>query len=168
MPSPPLIAAVAMPETPLMLGASPVSLRLTQAEDQATAQRLVAATQSETESVLLQLRCVDADRQPGAIWEAYVGLPPEVEPNAESPHFVGTVALVSDGVRSEQNSAPFAEFVFVLDRAIAASPDASQLNVILVPSSGVSVDGQAAPPQVGAPIRIGEMSLRLGQAQPAP
>jgi hypothetical protein len=158
----PLLASVPMPETPLVLGASTVTLPLLAPDDRSTAQRLASAAQSEAESVVLQIRCVEADRQPGAIWEVYVGLPPQAEANAESPHFVGTVALLSDGIRSEQGHEPFAEFVFVLDRAIVAS-NASQLSVAFVPASGIVADGRPTPAEVSAPVRIGEVNLLLGE-----
>jgi hypothetical protein len=159
------IASVTLPARPLVLGKRAVSLPLTAPGDRATAQRLASIARSGTETVILHLNCVQADRQPGATWEVYVGLPAGTKPSGESPHFVGNVALFGDGVKSEAQE-PFAEFIFPLDRAIAASPDASALTVTFVPSSGVvGADGRLAPADVKAPVRIGEMKLLLDKPQ---
>jgi len=161
-----VIASVAMPARPLILINSEVSLRLTAAEDRATAQRLAAIARNDAESVLLQLKCVEADSPPGAMWQVYVGLPAGAKANAESAYFVGNVALFGDGIKSAAKHNAFAEFVFPLDRAIAASSDPSTLQVTFVPSSGIVVEGRPVPAEVKAPVRIGEVNLLLDTAQP--
>jgi hypothetical protein len=137
---------------------------LTTPEDRATAERLKAIAESETESVLLQLKCVQSDRPPGAIWEVYVGLPADAKPNAESPYFVGIVALFGDGIKSEAKQHEFAEFVYPLDRAISAA-EGSGLQATFVPSSGVVVDGRPQPAEVKSPVRIAEVNLLLDTTQ---
>lgn len=159
------IASVPLPAKPLVLDKATVSLPLTSRGDRATAQRLASIARSETETVILRLQCVQADRRPGATWEVYVGLPAGTKPSAESPHFVGNVALFGDGIKSDAQK-PFAEFIFPLDRAIAASPDASALTLTFVPRSGVAgPDGRPTAANVKAPVRIGEMKLLLDKPQ---
>jgi len=158
-----IIARVAIAD-PLVLDHSRTSLPLIAAEDRATAERLRTIAQSETESVLLQLRCIQADSPPGAMWEVYVGMPAEGEPNATSPHLVGIVALYGVGVKSDPSGDPFAEFIFPLDRAILAASDAAPLQATFVASSGRVVDGAAVPPDVQSPVRIGEVNLLIERA----
>jgi hypothetical protein len=159
------IASVAMPAGPLILGRSEVSLQLTAQGDRAMAQRLKTIVRSGTGTVVLQLKCVQADRAPGAMWEVYVGLPANTEPIPESPYFVGNVAMFGDGVKSESAGKPFAEFIFPLNRAIAAAADVSTLTVTFVPSSGVVAVGHPTAPTVMASVRIGKIDLLLDRNQ---
>ena len=154
-----VIAPVPMSDSPLILANSIKSLPLTAPENRETTQLLAGTAQIETKTVLLQLRCVEADRNPGAMWEVYVGLPPNVEPSAEGPYFVGTLALFGDGIKGDGHHP--AEFTFPLNRAIAASVDKSALTVTFVPSSGVVVNGLPMPAEVKAQVRIGEVNLLL-------
>jgi len=159
-----VIAPVAMPAGPLILGGSEVSLQLTAQGDRALAQRLKTIVRSGTGTVVLQLKCVQADRPPGAMWEVYAGLPANVQPNAASPYFVGNVAMFGDGIKSEPGR-PFAEFIFPLNRAIAASGDVSALAVTFIPSSGVVVAGRPTVPAVRVLVRIGQINLLLDRTQ---
>jgi hypothetical protein len=100
------------------------------------------------------------------MWEVYVGLPPQARPSATSPHFVGNLAMFGDGVRGEGHHA--GEFTFPLNRALLARTDAAGLDVTLIPSTGVEVNGRPQPPaQVRAPVRVREMTLSLDRAPPA-
>ena len=110
------------------------------------------------------LKNVEADAQPGAMWEVYVGLPPNTKYDAKSPYFVGNVAMFGDGIRGEGHHP--AEFTFPLNRALRALSARSALQVTFVPTSGVVVDGRPQPAQVKAPVRIGEVNLLLDKAQP--
>jgi hypothetical protein len=130
---------------------------LTRPNDNATPQVIARAARSETDAVLLQIDCVDADRPPGASWEVYVSAA-RVELNEDGPYLVGNIALFGDGIKTERQK-PYTSFTFALDRAINASPDPSALLVTFVPSSGVVVDGGVAPALVKAPVRIRAMTL---------
>jgi hypothetical protein len=159
-----IVASITLPGGVAVLNATVLTLQLVGPDDRALLQRLMAIAQSETETVLLRLDCVDADRRPGAIWEVFVG-PPNIEQSAESPHYVGAVALYGDGVRSE--SSTFASFSLPLDRAITASQSLLPLNLSFEPQSGVVVAGAPTPVQVIAPVRIREIALIRG-AGPSP
>jgi len=155
----PVIAAVALPQAGLSLGGAVVTLPLTAAREPLTARRLATIAHDESRSVILRLSCVQSDRPPGAVWEVYVGLAAGEKPRADSPFFVGNVALFGDGVKTQSKT--FAEFVFPLDRAIAASQDAGSLTVTFVPSSGVEKDGRPVPAKIAATVRIGRVDLLL-------
>lgn len=146
---------------PWVLAAEPLRLPLIRREDLELRKRALTIAQNPRETLLLELKGVEADRQPGIIWEVYVGLPPNAPPQPESPHYVGNIALFSTGIRSEKhhNYKP-AEFVFPLDRAVAASAEGA-LDVTFVPSTGFVTRGRAPKPQPQAPVRIGEATLTV-------
>lgn len=150
---------------PLVLGKEVRTVPLLGREDRTVGARLAEIAKSPSESVLLQFKDVTADRQPGASWEVYVGLPANAKPDAQSPHFVGNVALFGDGIKGEGHHP--AEFIFPLDRALSARSDVSGLQVTLVPSSGVAVNGRPTPAEVRAPVRVGQVNLLHDKGQPA-
>lgn len=118
---------------------------------------------SATDRVLLELEDVEAERAPEVVWDVFVGLPESTDPNSESPHFVGSVALFGSGIRNEAKHKFLpARFLFPLNRALAASLDksAEQLSVRFV-SQGVLVEGKPLPPDVKSPVRIGRISLSV-------
>ncbi len=153
-------------ERPLVLDKDIRVLPLMALEERELTRRIVSLAKSGTDTVILQLKNVEADAQPGAMWQVYVGLPPNAKYDARSPYFVGNVAMFGDGVKGEGHHP--AEFTFPLNRAIRALSARSSLQVTFVPSSGVVVDGRPQPAEVKAPVRIGEVNLLLDKAQPAP
>ncbi len=127
-------------------------------------QRLVTAVESSTDTLLLELDEVEAERQPGAVWEVYVGLPANATPDTASAYYVGNVALYGSGIRSEakQTFKP-AHFIFKINHALQAAFKSGQdehLQVTFVPH-GVLVDGRPSPPTVQSPVRIGQASLSI-------
>ena len=159
-----LIQALRLPQPPV-LGKEIQVLPLLGKEDREIGNRLMALAKSQVDTVVLLFKGVEAERHPGAAWEVYVGLPPNAKPNAESPYFVGNVALFGDGIKGEGHHP--AEFTFPLSRALRALSDASALQATFVPTSGVVIDGRPLPAEVKAPVRIGEVSLLLDKAQPS-
>lgn len=151
---------------PLVLDKDTRVVPLVGVEDRAFASRLASLAKSSTETVILHLKDVEADSQPGAMWEVYVGLPQNAKPDATSPYFVGNVAMFGDGIKGEGHHP--AEFTFPLNRALRARAAGSSLQVTFVPTSGVVVGGRAQPADVKAPVRIGEVNLLLDKAQPKP
>jgi hypothetical protein len=155
----PMTVSIALPRAGLSLGGAVVALPLSVPRDPQAVRRLAAAAHDAKRSVILRIGCVQSDRPPGAAWEVYVGLPAGARPRADSPYFVGNIALYGEGVKTQ--SGALAEFVFPLDRAIAASADAGSLAVTFVPSSGVEKDGRPVPAEVAATVRIGKVELLL-------
>ena len=84
--------------------------------------------------------------------------------DARGPYLVGVVALFDQGIKAEgqQNVEP-AEFMFVLDNALAAAGK-RDLQVRFVPTSGVVVDGRPQAAEVRANVTIGEISLAIEAA----
>ena len=160
---PELIGTIKLPR-PYVLDGKPQRLPLIPPKDRQLGDRLPSLGKSQTDTVILQLKGVEADRNPGAMWEVYVGLPPDAKPSADSPYFVGNVALFGDGIKGEGHHP--AEFTFPLNRAIAASANVSALAVTFVPSSGVVSNGRTTPVETKAPVRISEMDLLLDKTQP--
>lgn len=151
---------------PLVLDKDVRTLPLIGPGDRELAGRLLSIAKSPTEMVILQLKGLEADRQPGAIWQVFVGLPPNVKPDVAGPNFVGNVALFGDGIRGEGHHP--AEFTFPLNRALRALTDASTVQVTFVPTSGVVVDRRPQPAEVKASVRVGEVNLLHEKAQPKP
>jgi hypothetical protein len=162
---PELIRAIRLAQ-PLVLDGDIRVVPLVALEDRELASRLLSLAKRPTETVILQLKNVEAERQPGAMWEVYVGLPPNAKFDAKSPYFVGNVAMFGEGIRGEGHHP--AEFTFPLNRALRALSPGSSLQVTFVPTSGVVVDGRPQLAEVKAPVRIGEVNLLLDKAQPAP
>jgi tyrosinase len=163
--NPELIANIRLAE-PLILQGPQLRRPLVAQQDREVGARLLTHARSQRETVVLNIRGVEADRHPGILWEVYVGLPPQARPTPSSPHFVGNLAMFGDGVRGEGHHP--GEFAFPLNRALLTRADAAGLEVTLIPSTGVEVGGRPQPPpQARAPVRIREMSLSLDRAPPA-
>lgn len=131
-------------------------------------QRLAPLAESTTEAVLLELENVETEREPGVVWEVYLGLPPNAAPNPESPFFVGTVALFSSGIRTlAHGQFKPAHFRFRANRAITAAlrSNQDQLRVLFVPS-GPLVNGKPSRPKVMSRVRIGAVNVSVGREQP--
>jgi hypothetical protein len=151
---------------PVVLGKEPLTLPLASQEDRALSERLLEVARSPAQNVVLVLKGVVAEERPEASWEVYVE-PAGAAPGAPGPYLVGIVSLFDRGILSEaqQNREP-AEFLFVLDKAIADSGN-KDLQVRFVPTSGVVVDGRPQPVVVRSNVTIGEISLAV-EAAPQP
>jgi hypothetical protein len=136
-------------------------------------QRINTIAESRTEELVLELE-VEAERQPGAVWEVHVGSPPTAEPEYRSPFHVGNIALFGHGIRSEATHKQHmpANFRFKLNRAIQArrklSPAATmvpgaegELPITFV-THGPDEKGRRTRPKAQAGIRI--IAARLGVA----
>jgi Common central domain of tyrosinase/Polyphenol oxidase middle domain len=149
---------VHLPIAGLVLGSEPVSIPL---DVTSMRERVAAIAESKSETLLLELDDVEAERQPEVVWGVYVGLPDGAAPDPESPHRVGTIALFGAGIRTEAHHefAP-ARFIFAINRAMLASLKAGAEHVLVtfVPQ-GILIDGKPAHPEVKSTVRIGKANL---------
>ena len=119
--------------------------------------KLMTLANSNTQTPLLQLDGVVADRQPGIYWEVYVG-PRGVKPDSNSPSYVGNVALFGSGIQSDAHAgAAFkpARCLFPLTRACAprSKPPARKSSSASFPRGVGDDQGLTAKPL--SPVRIG-------------
>ncbi len=163
------IVVIARFPKPFPLSKVPVSIPLyTEAADsRAMGARLVEIARAPGQTAILQVKGVEADTDPGAVWEVYVG-PPGLKPDARSPYFVGVLGLFGAGIRTRREHYHPAEFVFPIDKAISAAGDAGRLQVTFVPVSGVEVQGRALPAQLRADVRVAEISIAVDVAMELP
>jgi hypothetical protein len=123
--------------------------------------RLNSIVQSETDALTLELHDVEAERQPGVIWEVYAGVQDVTALNAEGPYFIGTVALFSDGIRnSPHRTFKPAQFQFPIARQMKRLLEQNQdrLPITFVPRSTAS-----RRPDVRAAVRIAEIRLKTSE-----
>lgn len=137
---------------PVMLGKEPVALALVSREDKTLGKRLYEAARSPVQNVVLVLKGVEAESPPEVSWEVHVE-PIGATPDAQGPYLVGVFSLFDRGREP-------AEFLFVLDNAIAAAGK-SGLQVRFVPISAVVVEGKPQPAEVRGNVTIREISLGL-------
>lgn len=159
-----LIAQVLIPwpGPPVELGGQEVTVPINIAQ---VRDRIPALLQSKTESLVIELDNVVADREPGVVWEVYLGAPPNGARNAESQNFLGTVSLFSTGVRSHQHGEfKPAHFSFPANKALAVAMRTNQekLPLVFVPT-GPLIDGKPSQPKVQSPVRIGAINVSIGR-----
>jgi tyrosinase len=150
-------------KTPLTLTSEPVSFPI---EVESIWERLVALAASKTDTVLLELDNVEAERQPGVVWGVFVGLPSNATPELESPYYVGNMAFFGVGIRNEaHHEFKPARFAFAINRAILASkPSQGHLTVTFIPH-GVLIDEKPSHPKPQSTVRIAEASLAVQSNQ---
>ncbi len=149
-----------VPIPPITLGPEPVSFPV---ELKQLRERLAPLAESKTETLFLELDDVEAERQPGAVWEVYFGLPPNTEPNAEGPYYLGNVVLFGEGIRNEAHKEfKPAHFAFPLNRALVAAMRSNEERVLVtfVPR-GILIEGKPTRPKVESPVKIGSASLTV-------
>jgi tyrosinase len=153
-----VLERIRLPIPPEILGSSRVSFPLFEAK--AMRQRLAAAAASKTENVLLELDDVVADRQPGVVWEVYVGLPSNAPANPESPFYVGNLAMFGTGIRAGAHNFQPAKFSYAIDRAVLASFGLKEerVSVTFVPH-GILINGRPSTPEALSPVRVGVSAL---------
>ena len=132
-----------------------------------SAARLAEVARAPGQTAVLQVKGVEANTDPGAAWEVYVG-PAGLRPEPGSPFFVGVLGLFGGGIRTRKDHYHPGEFAFPINRAIRNAGDASNLQVTFVPVSGVEVDGRALPPQVRADVTVAEISIVVDVAMQQP
>jgi tyrosinase len=120
--------------------------------------RLTKVARDPGQTLVLRVKGVEAETEPGAAWQVYVG-PEQLEPDPESPWFVGMLALFGAGLKTRQDHYHPAEFAYPIDRAISAAGGADKLQVHFVPVSGVEVKGRPQPAEVRADVKVAEMDL---------
>src|SRR5579864_1616277 len=129
--------------------------------------RLPQLLQSNTETVVLEVNNVEADREPGVVWEVFLGGPPNAPANVDSPFFLGTISLFSTGIRSQSHGEyKPGHFTFPLRRALEVAMKSNQQKLLLrfVPT-GPLIDGKPTPAKVQSPVRIGSVSIALAHQQ---
>jgi tyrosinase len=132
-------------------------------------QRIATVASSRNETLLLELD-VEAERGPDVVWEVYLGLPPNAQPDSKSPFYVGNIALFGRGVKSEAHGGHMpAHFRFKLNRAVQAhlrantarvAADEGRVPVTFVPI-GPEVDGKQTRPKGEVPLRITQAALSI-------
>jgi len=155
-----------LPIPPVELKAEPVSFPIELMEIHGRIARLL---ESKTETLLLELDDVVAEKPPGVVWAVYVGLPSGGEVDANSPYFVGSLSLFGSGIRSEKHHEfKPAHFVYPINRAVQASlkANAERVLVTFVPL-GILIDGKPSRPEVKSPVHIGKASLSIETAKEA-
>lgn len=154
-----LVAAIAIPR--MELKSEPVSFPIELRELRA---RIEARLKNPDETLLLELSDVEADSQPGVVWEVYAGLPKGKEPDPRSPSYIGSLSLFGAGIRNEGHGEHKefkpARFLYPLNRALetALKSNAQALTITFVPV-GILIDGKPRRPEVKAPVRIGKANL---------
>jgi tyrosinase len=149
-----------LPIPPVTLGSKPTSFPVNLGP---LRERLVTSLAAHDETLLLEFEGVEAARQPGVVWEVYLGLPPDVAPEPKSKHFIGTLSLFGMGIRGD-NPRGFmpARFTYAIKKAVEASLSLNESRVLItfVPH-GILVDGGPSHPIVKSPVRIGSASIAI-------
>jgi len=156
------IILIHWPGPPVELGEREVSIPIDIAQIR---ERIPALLQSKTETLVIELDNVVAERAPGVVWEVYLGHPANTAFNAESPHFLGTVSLFSAGVRSHSHGQfQPAHFTFPANRAleVALRTRQEKLPLVFVPT-GPLMDGKPSHNKVQSPVRIGAVNLAIAR-----
>ena len=163
-----LVELKRFPFPPIVLDANAVTIDLPIADIR---KQMATLARAKKQTLLLALNDVVAVRPPGIIWEVHLGTANAAELQAESPSFLGTMALFGEGIRNETHGdhgfTP-AHFVFpirgeLLERILAG---ADHVPLTFVPS-GILIDGKPGPAKPDAPVRIGHISLSVETQQEA-
>lgn len=153
------------PGPPVTLTSQVVAVALNTGDAQ---QRIAAVAANPSQKLLLQLEDVEAPAAPGASWEVYFGLPPNVQPSTESPFYVGNVVLFGTGIRSETHHGfTPARFQFEVNRAALAAQRANSRPSLTFVPHGILINGKPSRPEVKAPVRIGKVALAVGTEENA-
>jgi hypothetical protein len=156
-----------LPVPPIVLGPEPVSFPI---ELKELRPKVGALMESQTDTLFLELDA-EAEQPPGAVWEVYVGLPPNSEPKAESPYYVGNVVLFGEGIRNQPHGNQAHEFkpahiLLPINHALAAAMKTNQerVSVSFVPQA-ILVDGRPVRPKVEAPVRVSAVKISVQRAK---
>jgi hypothetical protein len=154
---------VKLPIPPVTLGPEPVSFPIEMKE---LRQKVGALAESQNETLFLELDA-EAERAPRAVWEVYVGLPPNSQPNPESPYYVGNLVLFGEGIRDEAHGQfKPAHLIFPINRALAASLKANEANLpVTFVAHGVVVEGRPTRAKVAAPVKIVGAAISVEHAK---
>lgn len=164
------VAVIARFKKPFRLTKTPVRIPLTAANagTRSFPSKLLQAVRTPGKNAVLQLKGVEAERHPGASWQVFVG-PAGLTPDPRSPFFVGVMGLFGGGIKSRKSGHYHpGDFAFPIGKAILGAGDASNLQVVFVPTSGVEVQGRPLPAEVRADLTVAEMSIVIDEAMPLP
>lgn len=130
----------------ITLGASATRVNLPMGNRQESVRSVANDAQR---SLVLRLEGVRIDRQPGVVYEVYVGLPANQQPVYTSPHFVGVLSTFGVGAHGGHADADGSVIAFPIDSAAAAALTAnpSTVPITFVPR-GLIVDGREQPVQL--------------------
>jgi hypothetical protein len=145
----------------------PLAAAAASAETKTFAPRLLEASRARGQTTVLQLKGVEADAEPGAVWEVYVG-PSNLKPDPTGPYFVGTLGLFGGGIKTRKDHYHPGEFAFPISKAVSAAGGNAKLQVMFVPVSGIEVAGRALPAQPRADVTVAELSIVIDVMMPQP
>ena len=152
---------------PVTLGNDPVTANFDVNDE---LKSLATGVDSKEETLLLEVDGVEAEQQPGVVWEVYLGASAEeIKKGSESPFYVGNVALFSSGIRKKTHHGfQPARFVFPIKRAVQSALATGQTNLPLtfVPV-GPLVDGKPSKPAVAAKVTVGKLSVIVEREMPS-
>ena len=126
-------------------------------------QRIGTIAESKDQTLLLGMD-VEAERQPGVVWEVYVGAPRgNLERDVKNPFYVGNVVLFGSGIHSQAHDKfEPAHFSFPLNRAMQAALKANEDKVpVTFAAHGPLIDGKLSTPKVESPVRISNLTLSV-------
>jgi tyrosinase len=152
------------PGPPVELGEREVTVPIDIAQIR---ERIPALLQSKNETLVIELDNVVAEREPGVVWEVYLGAPPNAALTSESPHFLGTMTLFASGVRAHAHDGFKPEhFTFNATRAleVALRTKQEKLPLVFVPT-GPLIDGKPSQPKVQSPVRIGAINVAMARQE---
>ena len=124
-----------------------------------------SAVTAREKTIVLTFATVEADIQPGVIFEVWVGM--EGTPDDKTPqvHHIGDISLFAEGVHSSAHGedAHKASFSFVLDKAIgpALARNADKIRITVVPRDPVETAEGRGLKTPEASLRITDISLSV-------
>jgi tyrosinase len=130
-------------------------------------ERIPTILRSKNETLVVELNNVVAERQPGVVWEVYLGAPADAALNAQSPHFLGTFALFSTGLRTHRHGEfKPAKFTFQADKAfeVALRTNQAKLPLVFLPT-GPLIDGKPSQPKIKSPVQIGSIDIAIARLE---
>jgi len=123
-----------------------------------------AAIAAPEKNLILNFATVQADAQPGAVFEVWVGPEGTPGPGVAGSHHVGDIALFAQGIRGVSHQGEEkASFSFKLDDAVAPAlaRGAADIRIAVIPTDPVEVGGKRGLKKPAAPLRITDMSVTV-------
>jgi len=123
---------------------------------------------SRKHAATLNISGIEAEVQPGVSYEVYLGSP-GIKPDPAGRNYVGTFGLFSGGIKTRRHHYTPADVTFPVDKALSTVQDYREIEVLLVPVSGMEADERdQRPPEPRAPLSIREISLGTDARMPQP
>ena len=153
-----VLEQIPIPVPPILLGPGPVEIPF----DIPGLPRLQDLAGNDSQRILLQLDDVEADKQPGASWEVYVGLPSNAPATTDSPFYVGNVVLFGMGIREEaHHDFKGAHFQFAINKALLEAKKANSKMTLRFVPHGILIDGKPSTPEVLSPVKVNKVSIAV-------